>query len=180
MLLILGSRNEEGRAASRRLLALGLREIWGLEEMPPVERGPMGKPFFPFMPHIHFNLSHSGDLALCAFSDQSVGVDIERVRPHRAGLPRYVLSDREYQWFQAQGGGWEKFCQLWTRKESWVKRTGGSIAGPAKICPPLPGEQAEGVLLHDFSGEGWHAAVCAAGTQECKLLWRDDAEHYKT
>ena len=139
MLLILGSRNEEGRAASRRLLALGLREIWGLEEMPPVERGPMGKPFFPSMPHIHFNLSHSGDLALCAFSDQSVGVDIERVRPHRAGLPRYVLSDREYRWFEAQGGGWEKFCQLWTRKESWVKRTGGSIAGPAKICPPLPG-----------------------------------------
>ena len=180
MLLILGSRDQEGRAASRRLLALGLREVWGVENVPPMERGPMGKPFFPAMPHIHFNLSHSGGLALCALSDRPVGVDIERVRPHRAGLPRYALSDREYRWFLAQGGGWELFCRLWTRKESWVKRTGGSIAGPSGICPPLPGEQAEGVLLDDFSGAGWRAAVCAAGAPAWKLLWRDHAEAYKT
>ena len=166
MLLILGSRDQEGRAASRRLLALGLREIWGLEEMPPVVRGPMGKPYFPDLPDVHFNLSHSGNLALCAFSDRPVGVDIERVRPHRDGLPRHSLDIREYRWFLEQGGGWDKFCQLWTRKESWVKRVGGSIAGPARICPPLPGERAEGLLLQDFSGDGWRAAVCAAGEGE--------------
>lgn len=173
MLLVLGSRNQEGRAASRRLLALGLREIWGLEEMPPVARGPMGKPCFPDLPDVHFNLSHSGELALCAFSDRPVGVDIEQVRPHRDGLPRYVLSDREYRWFLARGGGWELLCRLWTRKESWVKRTGGSIAGPSRICPPLPGERTEGLLLQDFAGEGWRAAVCAAEEDECTLQWRD-------
>ena len=173
MLLILGSRDQEGRAASRRLLALGLREIWGLEEMPPVVRGPMGKPYFPDLPDVHFNLSHSGNLALCAFSDRPVGVDIERVRPHRDGLPRHSLDIREYRWFLEQGGGWDKFCQLWTRKESWVKRVGGSIAGPARICPPLPGERAEGLLLQDFAGEGWRAAVCAAGEGEYQIQWRD-------
>ena len=134
MLLILGSRDQEGRAASRRLLALGLREVWGVENVPPMERGPMGKPFFPAMPHIHFNLSHSGDLALCALSDRPVGVDIERVRPHRAGLPRYALSDREYRWFLAQGGGWELFCRLWTRKACcWTTspaRAGGRLCAP--------------------------------------------------
>ena len=173
MLLVLGSAGEEGRAASRRLLALGLREVWGLEAIPPMERGPMGKPFFPSMPQIQFNLSHSGDLALCALSEVPVGVDIERVRPHRAGLPRYALSDREYRWFLEQGGGWELFCRLWTRKESWVKRTGGSIAGPAKLCPPLPGEAREGLLLQDFSGRGWRAAVCAAGQAPCHIRWEN-------
>ena len=46
------------------------------------DAGAFGKPQLIDFPQVHFNLSHSGDWALCVISDDGpVGVDIEVVRP---------------------------------------------------------------------------------------------------
>ena len=178
MTVIFGVKGADGRQLAHPLLNRAAALLWGWTRPPELERSPRGKPYFAGRPDRWLSLSHSGGYALCALSeDGEVGVDIEVVRPHRPGLPAYALTEAEQEAFD---GSWEEFTRLWTRKESWVKRTGGSIAGPSGICPPLPGEQAEGVLLDDFSGAGWRAAVCAAGAPAWKLLWRDHAAAYKT
>ena len=74
MYLLLGSRGGEGRAEARALLALALEEGFGLRQMPEIARGERGKPYFPSHPQIHFNLSHSGPLALCAVGEERCGV----------------------------------------------------------------------------------------------------------
>ena len=122
-----------------------------------IARGQYGKPFFPGRPDLHFNLSHSGGLALCALGDEPVGADIEWVRPRRAGLPRYALTPGEYGEFLARGGGWDAFYALWTRREAWVKYTGLGVARSR-------GREIPGALrLYPLEGEGWRGAVCTAG-----------------
>ena len=94
----------DGRALSHPLLLWGARALWGLEELPPFARGENGKPFFPSAPHLQFNLSHSGAVALCAFSTRgSVGVDVEKIRPRNPALPRRVLHPLEYAAYEAAG-----------------------------------------------------------------------------
>ena len=102
MTTIYGTRGEDGRTLAWPLLAWAVRDRWGWRTLPPVERSPRGKPFFPGEAGRWFSLSHSGGIALCALSeDGPVGVDVELVRPRRAGLPAYVLSPAEL----VQAGG---------------------------------------------------------------------------
>ena len=137
----------------------------GVSPLPPMARTERGKPYFPGRPDLCFNLSHSHGWALCAVADRAVGCDIEVVRPRRPGLPRYVMSDAEYAWFQARGSRWEDLYTLWTLKEARVKCTGEGLVRPVRdIAVPLigPGERAEwdGFTFTALEGEGWRGAVC--------------------
>ena len=142
-----------------------LSRLLDLSALPRMERRPGGKPWFPDRPELCFNVSHSGGLALCAVSDGPVGADVELVRPRRAGLPRYVLSEEEHRWYLAQGGGWPRFYTLWTLKEARVKCTGEGLVRPARtIAVPLlaPGETGalDGLVFTALAGETWRGAVC--------------------
>ena len=147
-----------------------LRARLGWPELPPVARTPQGKPWFPDAPEVHFNLSHSGGLALCGVGEAPLGVDVEELRPRRPGLDRYVLSDGEYAWYTGQGGGWENLYTLWTLKEARVKCTGAGLrTAPRDIRVPLlrPGEtgELEGLRFMACAGPGWRGAVCTAGEE---------------
>ena len=107
---------EEGDAWALLARKLGERFAWA--QLPPVARTDSGKPWFPQYPQCHFNLSHSGGLALCGVGEHPLGVDVERVRPRREGLARYVLSEEEYAWFTLRGGDWGSLYTLWTLKEA--------------------------------------------------------------
>lgn len=160
-MIILACKSDDSKMASRALLLRCLEEAQGIKTLPYLEHGPLGKPFFPGYPHIHFNLSHSGPYALCALGDRPLGVDIEALRPRKDTLPAGVFTPEEYSWYMEQGGGWSAFYTLWTRKESWAKYHGGSVARPKKICPPLPGTTESSLFLTSLSGPGWHSAICS-------------------
>lgn len=128
------------------------------EPLPAMARTRQGKPYFPGRPDLHFSLSHSRGLSLCALSDVPVGADIEFVRPRRAQFPRYTLSDREYAWYESRGRSWDDFYRLWTMKEARVKCTGeGIFHRPARqVSIPLlsGGEQEwEGFRFTALAGE---------------------------
>lgn len=147
-----------------------LRTMLGRAELPPIAREAGGKPCFPGEPHLHFNLSHSGGLALCGVGRVPLGVDVERVRPRRAGLARYVLSEEEFAWFTRRGGDWGSLYTLWTLKEARVKCTGAGLRqAPRTIAVPLlePGQTGvrDGLTFRAYAGEDWRAAVCCAGDE---------------
>ena len=58
------------------LLRHALLEEYGLTELPRVETGEKGKPFFPERPQLHFNLSHCNAALACALDSTPVGVDV--------------------------------------------------------------------------------------------------------
>lgn len=129
------------------------RQVWGLDA-PEIVRRADGKPVFARYPDLHFSLSHSGDLGLCALSDRPVGADIELVRPRRAGLPAYVLRGAEYERYLALGGDWPAFYTLWTEKESIIKYTGEGLRAWRRAELPA------GCVITHLAGEGWRGAVC--------------------
>ena len=154
----------DAHAAAHSLLSFALLDAWGWAEIPPMDRGALGKPFFPDFPDRRFSLSHTAGLCLCALSEAGeVGVDIERVRPRRASLPRYALSGAELAAFD---GTWEDFARLWTLKEAYCKFLGRSIFPPQDIPAPPPAP------YRCYAGEGWRAALCAgAGELPEEIRW---------
>lgn len=68
---------------------------------------PHEEPASGSMPQLHFNLSHSGDVALIAVAEREVGVDVERIRPRRSTA----------------------FYEGWARHEATVKCLGTGLSG---------------------------------------------------
>ena len=166
--VVFGVHGEDGKDLSRPLLARAARLTWGWESLLPLERSARGKPEFRDRPGYWMSLSHSGGYALCALSDDGpVGVDIEVVRPHRAGLPAYALSQAELARFD---GSWEDFARLWTRKESWCKRQ------DLPLFPPRRAEVPADCPCRSYRGDGWAAAACCSGTPPTDLFWLDREE----
>lgn len=95
--------------------------------------GPRGKPSLEGP--LHFNLAHSGDLALVAVTSAGpIGVDLERVRPvHEAeAIARRFFSPEECADLAAVSHTDRDYAFLscWTRKEALLKASGEGLALP--------------------------------------------------
>lgn len=62
-----------GEGDAYALLGELLRAEYGLGVLPAMARGADGKPYFPGEPELHFNVSHSGGLALCGAGEAPLG-----------------------------------------------------------------------------------------------------------
>ena len=141
---------------------------------------------------VEFNLSHSGDLALIAFTNgRSIGVDVEAVRPmpNAAGImERFFATDEIAQWRQAPPEQQERiFFQGWTRKEAWLKAVGSGLSfpldqfcvtmdGPARVLS-IRGDEREAATWWLESCEpcrGYIAAVALEGHVSAVRQWRFD------
>ena len=174
------------------LLLQGMRLHWGVEQLPALARGKRGKPYFPDFPDYHFNLSHSGSLALCALSCRPVGADIQVVRP--AWSPQLVdhsCTPAERTWLREQGDRPEDFALLWACKESAGKLTGEGLPyPPSRLTLPIPacGQallsrqscQWEGRWLRGYAGPGWSAAVCGWEEPPPEIHWLELPETQTT
>ncbi len=122
--------------AGLRLLAEALRDWPGLSGLGPEEleglmaKGEGGKPWFPAFPQVHFNLSHSQDVAVCAVGEAPLGVDVEKIRPVRPSLARRMLTEGERRRLEAVRADERdrEMLSLWTLKESLAKALGTGLA----------------------------------------------------
>ncbi len=145
---ILGARERErwlrGRGLLRDLLGSytgadprELRFRAGAHGKPALRGAPAGAPAF--------NLSHSGAVALIAFSAAgAVGVDVEAqarrgIRTETARIARRAFGEAQAARIAAlpPGAREDELLRLWTRHEAQLKRRGSGIgAGLARIGPP--------------------------------------------
>ena len=91
----------------------------------------------PGAPQVHFNVSHSGDYAVIAVSqDAEVGVDIEQIRLAQPflDLARRFYSARENGWLLsiAPESQAEAFCRIWSVKEAVLKCAGLGLSVPTQ------------------------------------------------
>ena len=96
-----------------------------------LEISPQGKPFLKCTPHLHFNLSHSGDSVYIAFSSDPVGFDIEK-NSRKADFSKlaqryFQPSERELMDASSKPES-IAFLELWTAKEAMLKLLGIGIA----------------------------------------------------
>ena len=176
-MVVYGIQNEQARKMAYPLLTWAARRHWGMKELPKVERGARGKPFFSEVPQCQFNVSHSGMLAVCALDEAPVGVDIQVVKKRRDAFLDRVCSERELDWLHRRGDRAEDFTRLWAMKESRCKYTGEGLRRPISgISVPLPeGEETvlewEGLRFWLVRGEGWCFSLCGRGTWDGTIQW---------
>ena len=82
-----------------------------------------------------FNVSHSGDYALYAFTrNRAVGIDVEQIRPDfaTAEIAERFFSRNEVERFTGLPAEQQReaFFQCWTRKEAYIKAHGLGLALP--------------------------------------------------
>ena len=89
--------------------------------------GEYGKPYLLNDLDIQFNISHSGDIIVCAVSAEPVGIDVELIKPINLKLAERFFHADENAYILAQADKEEAFFEIWTKKESYIKREGTSI-----------------------------------------------------
>ena len=128
-------KHEEGRRLSLAvyiLLMEGLKKEYGITEAPIFDYTNEGKPFIANRPDIHFSLSHSKNVALCAIGDQPIGADVETSRNISPSLINYTMSENEQEQIYASSNRTMQFLHFWTRKEALLKLTGEGIRNNMK------------------------------------------------
>jgi 4'-phosphopantetheinyl transferase len=146
------------RASLRRVLGLCLdRDPAGLV----FDYTDRGRPSLRLAPHpdFDFNLAHSGDLALLAFSSRRVGVDVERLRdmPNALAVARRFFSPREVSALRrlAEDARRVGFFNAWTRKEALIKAVGTGLAALKETEVSLLPDEIPAVLSAPGGAEAW-------------------------
>ena len=164
-------RHQEHRVlalTAHRLLTFSLKSEFGIEPSPDDwATGAYGKPHLKNTNGIHFSISHSGNMALCAVHDKPVGADIECIRLVDDSLARRIMSDEEWRVYQNSSEKNSLFFKVWTLKEAYLKFDGKGIGTALDALSIYPEEdsiisnvQGCGFILID-SIDGYQAAVCA-------------------
>ena len=126
-------------ADQKELSRIGKELLWKLVDAAGEKReglniikGKNGRPLFESSDRLDFSISHSNELVVCALSvdDGKIGADTEKkdspVRKEKqaqfagrffAGNEREILEKEP-----------ERFSEIWTRKEAYLKRLGTGIA----------------------------------------------------
>ncbi|MCP1396572.1 MULTISPECIES: 4'-phosphopantetheinyl transferase family protein [Bacillus cereus group] len=90
-----------------------------------------GKPHLKNYPNVFFNLSHSGDFVVCAFDEYPVGIDIEKIKDiEYEDLAKNFFTNREYDYIMKNDLDQQlnKFYDIWTLKESYIKCCGKGLS----------------------------------------------------
>jgi len=183
-------RDRERYTVARGVLRVLLSRYLGTSQFA-LTTNKFGKPFLE-APHdtLHFNVSHSRDLALFGFTRiNDIGADVESIRPDFATLEiakRFFAPDEAAT--LAQLGESERagaFFNCWTRKEAYIKARGiGLSLGLSTFAVTLkPGEAAALVrvdndagaparwtMLNLDVGEGYRAAAAFEGSGNVSCL----------
>lgn len=94
-----------------------------------------GKPYVKDLT-VEFNISHSGDMVVCAVNDKPIGIDIEQIRPIDLTVAKRICTDKELLYvfghtptdedftYTSDTEILTRFFELWTAKEAYGKLIG--------------------------------------------------------
>jgi len=94
-----------------------------------IARSTTGKPYLEGIAQLFYNLSHSGDWLVLAFSDREVGIDIEKRGKVRLEIAKRFFHPQEWEFLQNSEQA-TQFYNLWAIKESFLKYTGQGLRRP--------------------------------------------------
>lgn len=94
-----------------------------------------GKPALAAPSSVHFNMTHSGDLAVIALTlRREIGVDVEQIRPlsdiQQIADQCFCPEEASEVMSAPQTERERAFFRCWTRKEAYIKATGDGLSAP--------------------------------------------------
>lgn len=147
--------------------------------------GAQGKPYLKNC-GVSFNLSHSGNWAVCAVSAREVGCDVEKIAPISLEIAKRFFCSAEYDDIAAQTTDEarnEMFFRYWTLKESFIKATGLGMKLPLNAFRIVRGSEIS--IIQSVDGKAYHfaeynelpgfrCALCTAGDCRGTVLQKAD------
>ncbi len=118
---------------------------------------------------IYFNISHSGDYAMCVIGDCKIGCDIEKISAYKSDVAKRFFNYAESQYLESIGDPEiqkTEFYRIWTKKESFIKLTGDGLSRAlSSFCVPfsdgsLSIDEKAYYFSHVNCIQGYSASVC--------------------
>lgn len=158
--------------AARALLCFMLKNCFGLTDFI-ADCDENGKPYIE-KSNLHFNLSHSGNYALCVCGDEKVGCDLEKIKACNLKVAQRFFCEKEFIALQKNEASPFAFTKMWTLKESALKFSGNGISGGLDSYDFSEYyEEDEFVMnnLHFFSfdKDGYSVSICSDGNKISQL-----------
>ncbi len=154
---------------ARKLLAYGLYQEYGITGEITLAAAPLGKPYLPEYPYIHFNYSHCRRGILCGIHHEEIGVDIERIIPYKENLAARISHPNELRMLLETLEKDRCLTALWTAKESYLKYMGTGLRIDLRKLDLSSGLRdgvpVDGVWLHSCFGKGYGMCVCSGERQ---------------
>lgn len=101
------------------------------------------------------SISHSGNFSVCAVSEYPIGVDIEKIG-NDIDIAKEIMTDREYREFLSSDDKKRFFYELWTGKESIIKREGVGLSKDVRTISVSDNESVKQIQ----APEGYAISVC--------------------
>ncbi len=144
------------------LMSNFLSEIGKSEKKMKYSHTANGKPVFCDLPGVYFNISHSGTVALAAFSDCEIGCDIEEIGQAKLDLAKRFFCSEEYDLLLMEADPEKRnllFFRIWTLKESFIKALGYGMKLPLNSF-----------LLHFGEGEKKSEVIAEIKPEAAKII----------
>lgn len=141
-----------------------------------------GKPYIKDS-ELHFNFSHSDGEALCVVSTESVGCDVQSLKPFNPRVAARYYRESENKLLEESADKDECFIKLWVLKEAILKQKGTGLSGGLNsygFSEYVSDEafEAYGLYFRCFSRENFYYAVCSE-TEDASVFEIDTDEILK-
>jgi 4'-phosphopantetheinyl transferase len=151
------------------LLKRALEEIGVDYESINLDYGKNGKPYIKGN-DIYFNLSHSGNMAVCAVSKNEIGVDIEEVERADFKISKRIFTESEISHINNSD---DEYIRLWTLKESYMKYCGSGLSIAPKdieieFYDNIP--HYKDLDFFEYEIEGYRLALCGDSKAEIEIV----------
>jgi 4'-phosphopantetheinyl transferase len=131
------------RPQAMHLLKLNNDEIvFGMNEY--------SKPVLSGHPSFHFNISHTRNAIAVAFSNDEVGVDIEKIKSPDFQISKRFFTSSEHDYIFSHKNPNRAFYEIWTKKEAYIKCLGMGLAQPLKSFDVLDDKTIKTMYLGEY------------------------------
>lgn len=146
-----------------------LKKELGVEEEELIKND-FGKPYIKDRNDVYFNLSHSGQYVVIAWGNTEVGVDVQQHDPSTdmEGIGRRFFALDEMQYAHRNT---ERFYEIWTKKESFLKYTGRGLHMELNSFSVLVPEPRIRYFYHTLGTE-YSLSLCMED-EECEIALLD-------
>lgn len=136
------------------LFEKGLDDLSFPKENRGLLQGKFGKPYLKNDKDIHFNISHSGEIAIAVFSDKEIGCDIEKIGKANDKIIERCYSLEEKKYLKNSNDKDRDFYRIWVGKESFLKALGVGISIPMNSFTYLP-DKRKPTLKQNIDERNW-------------------------
>lgn len=172
------------RAVADQMLGRVFREklgiVYGRDK---IKKGTYGKPYWAGEGDVFFNISNTKGMVACVVSDVEVGIDTEKIKEARISVLRRCCAPEEISYILKESRDaliQERFFQIWTLKESYIKMIGEGLHFPLKQAVFSIGEEGApypkvscsqpGMFCQRKVGGYW-ISLCAQ--KEVEVTWQE-------